>query len=147
MNARRYVARQLLLSLVLLVALAATAGASSRTPVTLTVTTPVLGGPGTFVADGVVCPDGTTSDVAFTTGGGNVAIYHSDKTFVCTDGSGTFTIKLTASRFAGVPGTTGTWKVATGTGAYASLKGSGKLVGTDLPGGGITDVFTGKVSL
>jgi hypothetical protein len=66
---------------------------------------------------------------------------------VCTDGSGTFTIKLTASRFAGVPGTTGTWKVATGTGAYASLKGSGKLVGTDLPGGGITDVFTGKVSL
>jgi hypothetical protein len=115
--------------------------------VTLTVTTLVLGGPGTFVADGVVCPDGITSDVAFTTGGGNVAIYHSDKTFVRNNASGTFTIQLTASRFAGVPGTTGTWKVASGTGAYASLKGSGKLVGTDLSGGGITDVFTGKLSL
>jgi hypothetical protein len=147
MKATTRMVRQLVLVLVLLVALAATAGASSRTPVTLTVTTLVIGGTGTFVADGVVCPDGTTSDVAFTTGGGNVAIYHSDKTFVCADGSGTFTIQLTASRYAGVPGTTGTWKVATGTGAYESLKGSGKLVGTDLPGGGITDVFTGKVSL
>jgi hypothetical protein len=128
-------------------ALTGPAVASPSTHVTLTVTTPVLGGPGTFVADGVVCPDGTTSDVAFTTGGGDVAIYHSGKTFVCADGSGTFTSRLTARRFAGVPGTTGSWKVASGTGAYASLKGSGKLVGTDLPGAGITDVFTGKVSL
>jgi hypothetical protein len=143
----RYLSGALSCAVLVLALTAATAGASSGTEVTLTVSTPGVGQSGTFVADGVVCPEGTTSDVAFATGGGNVAVYHSDKTFVCADGTGTFTIKLTAFRFDGVPGTTGTWKVDSGTGAYASLKGSGQLVGTDQPGGGIVDAFTGDLSL
>ena len=81
------------------------------------------------------------------TSGGKVTVYRSNKTFACADGSDTFTIKLVAFRFDGVPGTTGTWKVDGGTCAYASLKDSGKLVGTDQPGGGIVDVFTGELSL
>jgi hypothetical protein len=123
------------------------AAASPPSQLTLTVTTPAIPGPGTFAADAVVCLGGTTSDVGFVSGGATVTVYHSDKTFVCTDGSGTFTVSLVARRVAGAAGTTGTWKIAGGTGDYASLKGSGKLVGTDQSGGGIVDVFTGKAKI
>jgi uncharacterized protein YdeI (BOF family) len=129
---------------VFLVAAAAVGAAPDQ--VMFTVTTPVVGGPGTFVADAPLCADGTTSDVAYVTGVGNVTVYHSDKTFVCSDGSGAFTVSLVAWRFDGVPGTTGTWHVSAGTGAYIALDGAGALVGTDQPGGGVVDVFTGRVS-
>jgi uncharacterized protein YdeI (BOF family) len=136
----------LLSVLTIVTVLAAVPAGAAPAQVTLTVTTPVLGGPGAFVADAPLCADGTTSDVAFVTGAGSVTVYHSDKTFVCSDGSGTFTVSLVARRFDGVPGTTGTWHMAAGTGAYSSLQGSGSLVGTDQPGGGIVDVFTGHIS-
>ena len=48
-----------------------------------------IGLPGTFTADGVLCPEGTTRDVGFTSGSDPVAVSHVHKTFVCTDGSGT----------------------------------------------------------
>jgi hypothetical protein len=70
--------------------------------------------------------------------------FHLTKTLVCTDGSGTFTIRVHAATVFGSPTDQGGWSVVGGTGDYAGLRGGGNLVGTYVPNG-IIDVYTGVV--
>jgi hypothetical protein len=81
---------------------------------------------GNFVASGVVCPSGGfTDDVHTISGdGGGVRNVLVRETYTCDDGSGTFTIQFVAHNTANPTGST-TWKVIGGTGAYATLHGTG----------------------
>ena len=65
------------------------------------------------------------------------------KAFTCSDGSGSFVIKIQV-RVSPDGGSTGPWVVASGTGAYASLRGSGTGhgVATDY---GINDLLFGQL--
>ena len=129
------------------------AAASPTARVTLDVAENFEAGGGTFVADGgVVCPSGTTSNETVVTERGPLVTFDNHKTFSCADGSGTFTLRI----FAWVrPCDTfdrGVWRVESGTGAYESLSGVGRLVGSYLPANactatGIRDHLTGRMSL
>jgi hypothetical protein len=98
----------------------------------------------TFTATGgVVCSSGTaTTDFRKFAGGGGAGSFHLTKTLVCPDGS--FTIVVNAATVFGSPTDQGGWAVLDGTGAYATLKGGGNLVGTYVPDG-IIDVYTGSL--
>jgi hypothetical protein len=98
----------------------------------------------TFTATGgVVCSSGTaTSDFRKFAGDGTAGSFHLTKTLVCPDG--TFTIVVNAATVFGSPTDQGGWAVLDGTGAYATLKGGGNLVGTYVPDG-IVDVYTGSL--
>ena len=61
--------------------------------------------------------------------------FHLTKTLDCTDGSGTFTIVINAATVFGSPTDQGGWAVLSGSGAYATLRGGGSLVGTYVPDG------------
>jgi len=68
------------------------------------------------------------------------------KYFVCDDGSGTFDLELRVWLDSSTGNTKGIWKVIGGTGHYALLKGSGKLIGTyDAVTSTVTDVYSGKL--
>src|SRR5262250_1731929 len=132
-------------------AAAALAGAGSAlattpTPVTIEVITSSPAG-GTFTTSGAgLCPSGTTTDQEFGTGGqsGFHANFHDLKTFMCADGSGTFTANVQAHLIFGAPTDSFTWNILSGTGAYTNLRGSGHGVGDELPTG-IDDHFVGAV--
>ena len=98
----------------------------------------------TFTATGgVVCSSGTaTTDFHKFAGDGTAGSFHLTKTLVCSDGS--FTIVVNAATVFGSPTDQGGWAVLDGTGAYATLKGGGNLVGTYVPDG-IIDVYTGSL--
>lgn len=109
----------------------------------------------TFTTDGaVLCPSG----IAFTDfhfGGGNfvtVGTFHLNKTLVCDDDSGSFTITVDATaNFIQGQGTTGGWSVVpgSGTGDYVGLHGGGNIVGinSDTPPIDLTDYYFGRVAL
>lgn len=123
--------------------------------VTIDVHTPFDGSGSTFVASGgVVCGSGTTSDEFVTRGGrGRTLTFHGVKTFICDDGSGTFSLRIQARVQPCDPTDSGTWVVEEATGAYEGLHGSGRLVGTYFPGDscsdpeGIDDHLTGWMQL
>ena len=108
---------------------------------------------GTFTADNtVLCEGGTTSDVTRITGNGAVLNIKNIKTFTCSDGSGTFTLRIQAQVRPCEPTDSGTWNVAGGTGDYERLRGGGTLVGTYFPNNacdaeGIDDRLTGTLVL
>ena len=101
---------------------------------------------GPAVDRGVLCPEGTTEDIAFAARpGGWFTRLTIEKLFTCGDSSGDFTVQLRVKLFPDGT-TTALWKVTGGTGDYATLMGSGTLVGTPIvPGESIEDVYTGKV--
>ena len=122
--------------------------------VTITADAP-FGGPGIFTATGdLVCPSGTTSESPVQVTGGNQAralTFHLDKTFICGDGSGSFTLRINAHVQPCDAHDYGGWAVVAGSGAYAGLRGAGTLVGTYYPtdacdAEGIVDVFSGRLT-
>ena len=146
MGHRKFAVR-LALALVAALALAAPVHAAGATAVEIEVTG-VFGGPETFTTTGgVLCPSGTaTTEISHFGGSDHSAAgsFHGEKTLVCADGSGTFTITFDAATVYGSPQDQGGWHVVGGTGAYETLRGGGNLVGTYIPDG-IVDHFTGRV--
>jgi hypothetical protein len=106
---------------------------------------------GTFTAEGPICRSGTTSDATrIVERGHDVFLILNRKTFVCDDGSGTFTLRIHAIFRACDQTDTSSWTVIDGTGRYVHLTGQGKGVGTYFPGNGceadgIDDRLTGVV--
>lgn len=112
-----------------------------------------LGSPsgGPFVATGpavdndLVCPDGSTTDVSLdiSGGGGGHTGFHVLKDFICSDGSGSFLLKLEV-RTSSTGFGTYSWLVVGGTGAYLDLKGSG--TGYGVPADyGVNDLLFGSL--
>ena len=135
----------------LLAALAIVPVASAATPVSTISIHVIFGGSETFTTTGgVLCPDGVAVTGPFMGAGGGSKgagnfTFHLIKTLTCTDGSGTFQIKVEAANTRKAPGTVGGFAVVGGTGAYASLSGAGSLVGTGFDGG-VDDLYTGRLS-
>ena len=84
--------------------------------------------------------NGDVAVVSFTRWGG---VFVGGKEFTCAGGDSGFTLRLKA-RF-GEGGSTGTWTVADGWGAYEGLRGSGTLVGIPAGDDGIDDVYTASL--
>lgn len=143
----RKLAVRLALALVAALAVAAPVQAAGATAVSIEVTG-VFGGTETFTTTGgVLCPEGTaTTEISRVTGSDRSAAgsFHGEKTLVCADGTGTFTITFDAATVFGSPQDQGGWHVVGGTGDYVTLRGGGNLVGTYIPDG-IIDRFTGRV--
>jgi hypothetical protein len=131
-------------------AVPAVASPPVSTEIVIDTTIPPDGSPtfGPFTASGgVVCPSGTTLDLATHAGGGQSGLRLQLlvlKRFVCADGSGTFDVffrvHLTFDPFTDVA----SWSVVGGTGDYERLRGSGKLVGLATPTG-VQDLLTGRL--
>ena len=109
---------------------------------------------GTFTASGgTLCAAGTTSDgpVRVTEGRRSAALtFHLERTFICDDGSGTWTVRIQAHVQPCDENDYGSWVVTGGTGAYTALRGAGQLIGTYYPGDacnaeGIVDEFSGRM--
>jgi hypothetical protein len=89
------------------------------------------GSPVTFttLGDGL-CPSGGVQDLAPTTSGqGRRLVFEIGKLFTCDDGSGTWTLHLTATVEPCDAFDSGTWEFKSGTGAYRHLRGGGQIVG------------------
>ena len=135
------------------------AGAALGTLLAVIVVAPVNAAPVRFPVDVVVhtdfsaevslfegnipgCETGTVVEGAggshFTPWGG---VFVGVKEFTCDSGVGGFDLRVTA-RF-GEPGSTGTWTLIEGRGAYEGVKASGSLVGT-ITDIGIDDRYTGS---
>jgi hypothetical protein len=119
--------------------------ASAPQPVTITVVTTTEGAIDPFEATGgVVCDNGVVENA-----GGRFIGWQSGthaqililKRFTCEDG--TFDILLRVTLDFETADTVATWSVVDGTGAYASLRGAGKLTGTNDGGETILDVYVG----
>jgi len=142
----------LLVGLALFVGAVPTAAAAAVNA-TIEVHSPFSGDGGTFTADSAaLCPAGTTSDVTSITGNGAVLNITNFKTFTCSDGSGTFTLRIQAHVRPCEATDWGAWSVVRGTGDYVSLRGAGTLIGTYFPNNacdaeGIDDVLTGVLVL
>ena len=135
----------------LLAAPASAAGASESISIVSTVD--FATGSETFVAEGGgLCRSGT----AFVSNGPyirerGVSTFLLNKGFTCDDGSGTFFVELRVWYSPCAATDRGVWTVLGGTGAYASLKGQGQVVGTYTPGPcsdatGLVDHYTGRLS-
>jgi hypothetical protein len=137
------------------VAMAAPAGATPPSGVTIEVESSLSSGPGPFVASGpavdefVVCAEGIVVDesVKITGFSPNGFNFHGVKHFICDDGSGEFFVNLNA-RIDFRKGTTFNWNVLSGTGDYVDLHGAGSGVG--LPGCGegcVLDIYDGGLHI
>ncbi len=129
------------------------AAAATVAPVTIDIHGAFSDEHGSFVADSpYLCAGGTTSDFVRFVGHGSVVLIKDVKTFDCADGSGSFTLRAQA-KVRGCEATDSfNWVVAGGTGAYASLHGAGKGIGTYFPPNaceaeGIDDHLTGMLVL
>jgi len=104
---------------------------------------------GPAVDAGIVCPTGIVNDTLLDINnlpGGKTRILNVLKEFVCEDGSGTFNINLNVRLNLDTHRTTASWDVVSGSGAYASLGGSGTLVGMPIVAGeSIQDVYDGTL--
>lgn len=100
---------------------------------------------GPAVEAGFICPDGTVADVFFslieTPRGIHIQII---KQFTCTDGSGTFDVKLQVQL--DKRGDHFLWTVVSGTDRYAALHGAGSGFGIAFEGG-VEDYYVGQVRL
>jgi hypothetical protein len=120
-------------SLVLLLTTRSTPRVHASPASSITLTTAIQFGPpanhGTFVASAPLCPSGTFVDEFETAGGGQSPQFTAllDKTLTCDDGSGTFTIQFHAHFPREDVGGSTPWVVLRGTGAYATLHGTGSL--------------------
>ena len=84
-------------------------------------------------------------------GGGDVRTFAGDKVFTCASGD-TFTLSFNARVRDCSATDSGSWRVTGGTGAFAGLRGNGRLVGTYVGGNscgptGIDDNYTGRFFL
>jgi hypothetical protein len=127
---------------------AGTARTAQPQPVTLSVQTIFADQSDPFTASGgIVCGRGTVSTPRTVAGGGQSGFKAQllvAKHFVCSDG--TFDLLLQVTLMFDGSGTTGTWSVVGGTGAYKLLHGTGSIVGTPISGG-IDDEYSGALSI
>lgn len=154
--------KRVLAALVVVLALAATGSlvwaASPPVDVHFEVLTTIPPGggptPGPFTAtgpavdEGIVCPDGVTTDVfgkasgfQSQTGGVNIQVV---KLFMCDDGSGEFLVKLQVR--IDKKGDNFNWNILGGTGDYEKLHGTGKGIGLPIPDG-VLDVYEGAAHI
>ena len=100
---------------------------------------------GSAVENGLVCERGTVLDTGYVVGGfqsGRSVQILVRKEFTCTDGRGTFFVKIQVH--AAFDGTeTFSWVVQGGTGAYGQLGGSGDGVTVDPSPTGNTNIYAG----
>ena len=88
------------------------------TAVVIDTHTDLVNGGGTFVSKGeALCHSGTTKDQSTIIDKGYVWFFDAKKTFVCDDGSGTFTMHLFASVLFCNTYDAGSWEFSGGTGA------------------------------
>jgi hypothetical protein len=117
--------------------------------VTITVLTHVNGNLDAFASTGgVVCAAGQVSAVSSRFVGfqsNRHAQILVDKRFECADG--TFDVLLRVTLDFESCDTVGTWSVIDGTGAYATLRGSGSLTGDSACDDTVLDVYTGAMHL
>ena len=136
----------------------AAAPAAAAEPVEVVVDVPFDGSPGSFTADGAgLCAGGTYTDSDIrTTGAGRgrerTLTFHLDRTFTCSDGSGSFTVRISAHWQPCDATNAGTWVVLRGNGDYADLHGAGQLVGSYVGAEnceleGVVDVLSGRATL
>lgn len=118
--------------------------------VTIQLTFDAGGGPETFIASGPnVCASGTTDlDIWFMEFDDNFSLRIA-KRLICDDGSGTFTILLSAGGPADSGKKWGGWAIMYGSGVYEHAVGGGTVTGTgrypkDLFG---SDIMTGTITL
>jgi len=109
-------------------------------------------GTGEFTSVGsILCESGTTMNEVLVTGfqSNRGLIFHVRKTITCNDQCGTFTLQIQARLGfnGGFEATSGTWVVLRGTGDYAKLHGQGTVVGTQLGGGVVSDVYVGRLAI
>jgi hypothetical protein len=123
--------------------------------VTITADQP-FGSDGTFTATGgPICTSGTTTEspVRITEGRRSAALtFHLDKSFVCDDGSGSFTVQISARVQPCDANDYGAWAITRGTGSYTDLRGAGSLIGSYYPtdscdAEGVVDVFSGRLTV
>ena len=146
----------LLIVLVTFLSMPGMAGSSAAVgEVTITADQP-FGAAGTFTATGgPICASGTTTEspVRITEGRRSRALtFHLDKSFVCDDGSGSFTVLISARVQPCDANDYGSWAVTRGTGSYTDLRGAGTLVGSYYPtdacdAEGVVDVFSGRLTV
>lgn len=129
------------------------AAANADTQISIVATEDFVTGTGTFQASGGgLCSSGTTSQPGgvVVTERRRTLTFELDKVFTCTDGSGTFTMRIRAWWLPCAPSNRGVWSITGGTGRYTSVRGSGQLVGTYFPAacedGGVEDAYTGHAS-
>ena len=136
--------RKLSLGLLLVaasVAISSPASATTPTDVFIEVESSLLGAASPFVAsgpavdDGLVCDSGTVVDASGKVTGFSPAGFNFQgvKHFTCDNGSGEFFVNLQA-RIDFRKGTTFSWNVLSGTGAYANLHGAGSGLGIEICG-------------
>ena len=136
----------------LIAAPSVSAAAAQQTRITLDFD--FVSGDETFSMDGVVdCAHGTSvSDPSSATFGGSQNrgrfTFHVVKTLTCDDPIGTFKLLVDVAQNADRSGTTGGFTAGEGTGAFAGIRGGGEIHGTNYPdGSGITDVYTGRLTI
>lgn len=119
--------------------------------VTIQLTFDAGGGGETFIASGPgVCTTGTTDnlDIWFFEYDDSFSI-RMTKRLVCDDGSGTFTIFLSAGEPAGSQNRSGGWAITEGSGVYEHAVGGGTLTAKGrFPGDDLgVDTMTGTITL
>jgi hypothetical protein len=103
---------------------------------------------GSAVVAGFICPSGTVDDLSVLVKD-DTASDHSTlrvlKRFTCAN-TGSFDMDMVVQLDLATNETSANWEIISGTGDYASLSGSGSLVGTPVdPGISILDVYDGSV--
>ena len=102
---------------------------------------------GSAVTSGYFCASGMVQDVNVSVSGADNASFRTIqvlKRFTCADG--TIDISMVVHLDLDTNETTARWRVVSGTGNYADLRGSGSLEGTPIePGFSIQDVYNGSL--
>lgn len=105
---------------------------------------------GPAVAAGYICPVGqveTTSVAQLANPAGSLVILMADKEFSCST-TDTFVLRMVIKLDTATGYTTARWRIISGTGAYAGLKGRGTLIGIpDVLGVTIWDYYDGRLQL
>jgi hypothetical protein len=100
---------------------------------------------GDFVASGVVCPSGKfVDDPKQLPGTDDQRVVLVRETYTCQDGTGTFTIQF-ISHIPALASGPDTWQVISGTGAYATLAGSGTMTSVETSSSTATGTETGTM--
>lgn len=137
-----------LVGLVATLAIVTNVYATTPQPVTITVDTHFDGVDSFVSTGGLICATGQVSnaDSRFTGWqNGSHAQILIVKRFECADG--TFDVLLRVSLDFETCDTIGTWSVLSGTGAYATLRGSGSLTGDSECGDSILDAYVGSMHI
>ena len=101
---------------------------------------------GVAVDNGLICASGTVTDIDNRANDpkGPFRIIWALKRFDC--GDGIFDLEMVVRLDLSTRNTTARWRIIEGTGAYASLKGQGSLIGiSHYPEDGILDIYDGKL--